>query len=457
LVVEDVHWADRSTLDLLLFLVHTLQSGALLLVLTYRSDELHRRHPLRPLLAGLDRSERAERLEVDRFGRADLADLLAGILGAPPAAGLLERIYGRSQGNAFFAEELLAAGQRDDGRGLPPSLENVVLTRIQVLPDDAQAVLRVAAAAGCPVEHRLLAAVAQLPEAELLDALRAAVTHQVLLPDPSSETYAFRHALTQEALHAELLPGERVRLHAAFARAISEHPDLVGPHQATITARLAYHWVKAQDPVRALPAAIQAGMQAQAVFAFADAQQHFETALGLWDQVPDAAERATLSRGMVLGHAAESAFVAGDPVRAIALTRAALAEVEPGDDPVQAGLLHGRLGGYLAATGGHGALAEYEQAVALIPTWPPSAERAGVLAEFGQALMIQARYRDSRALCEEARAPARPARRLRRATPGGRWVWTWPSWVTSRGASSSSGRRAGSPRRLPRSTTWLVR
>jgi DNA-binding CsgD family transcriptional regulator len=406
LVVEDVHWADRSTLDLLLFLVHNLQAGALLLVLTYRSDELHRRHPLRPLLAGLDRSGRAERLEVDRFGRADLADLLAGILGAPPAAGLVERIYGRSQGNAFFAEELLAAGQQDNGHGLPPGLENVVLTRIQVLPDDAQAVLRVAAAACCPVEHGLLAAVAQLPEAELLAALRAAVAHQVLIPDPASETYAFRHALTQEALHAELLPGERVRLHAALAGAISQQPDLVGPHQATLAARLAYHWVKAHDPVRALPVAVQAGLQAQAIFAFADAQQHFETALELWDQVPDAAERATLSRGMVLRHAAESAFTAGDPGRAIALIRAALGQVEPGDDPVQAGLLHGRLGGYLAATGGEGALVEYEQAVALVPPAPPSAERAAVLAEFGEALMIQARYRDSRALCEEAIAIA---------------------------------------------------
>ena len=407
LVVEDVHWADRSTLDLLTFLAHNLQAGALLLVLTYRTDELHRRHPLRPLLAGLDRSGRAERLEVDRFGRADLADLLAGILGSPPDAPLLERIYDRSQGNAFFAEELLAAGRQDDGRGLPPRLENVVLTRIQVLPDDAQAVLRVAAAACGPVEHGLLAAVAQLPDAELLAALRAAVAHQVLIPDPVSETYAFRHALTQDALHAELLPGERVRLHAAFARAISEHPDLVGPDQATMAARLAYHWVKAHDPVRALPAAVQAGLQSRAVFAFADAQQHFETALELWDQVPDAEERATLSRAMVLRYAAESAFTAGDPVRAIALTRAALAQVEPGGDPVQAGVLHGRLGSYLAATGAEGALAEYEQAVALVPPAPPSAERAGVLAELGEALMIQARHRDSRALCEEAIAIAR--------------------------------------------------
>ena len=406
LVVEDLHWADRSTLDLLAFLVHNLQAGALLLVLTYRSDELHRRHPLQPLLAGLDRSGRAERLEVDRFDLADLADLLTGILGAAPDDGLLERIYDRSQGNAFFAEELVAAGQQDDGRGLPPRLENVVLTRIQVLPDDTQAVLRIAAAASRPVEHGLLAVVAQLPEAELLGALRAAVAHQVLVPDAVSETYAFRHALTEEALYGQLLPGERARLHAAFARAISEQPDLVGSNPAAKLARLAYHWVRAHDPVHALPATIQAGLQAQAAYAFADAQQHFETALELWDQVPDAAEHAALSRAKVQRHAAESAYTAGDPVRAIALTRAALAQVDPGDDPVQAGLLHGRLGGYLAATGGQGAMAEYEQAVALVPPAPPLVERAEVLAEFGQALMIQARYRDSRALCEEAIAIA---------------------------------------------------
>ena len=261
-----------------------------------------------------------------------------------------------------------------------------MLTRIQVLPDDTQAMLRVAAAASRPVEHGLLAAVAQLPEAELLGALRAAVAHQVLVPDPVSETYTFRHALTEEALYGQLLPGERARLHAAFARAISEHPDLVGSNPAATSSRLAYHWVKAHDPVRALPATIQAGLQAQAAYAFADAQQHFETALELWDQVPDAAEHAALSRARVLRHAAESAYTAGDPVRAIALTRAALAQVDPGDDPVQAGLLHGRLGGYLAATGGQGAMAEYEQAVALVPPrhrrpsgrgcWPRSAKRS---------------------------------------------------------------------------------
>jgi DNA-binding CsgD family transcriptional regulator/tetratricopeptide (TPR) repeat protein len=408
LVVEDLHWADRSTLDLLTFLVRNLRAG-LLLVLTYRTDELHRRHPLRPFLAGLDRSGRAERLEVGRFDRVDLADLLAGILGMRPDDELVERIYRRSGGNAFFAEELLATTHQGgaNGRSLPPSLENVLLSRVQVLPEDAQATLRVVATASGRVEHELLAAVSELPEADLLAALRAAVAHQVLVPDPATETYAFRHALTQEALYAELLPGDRARLHAAFARVLTQRPDLAEPNRLATPARLAYHWVRAHDPARALPAAVEAGLHSEAAYGFADAQRHFETALELWDQVADAEQRLGLDRAAVLQHAADSAFLAGDPNRAITLTQAALADVDAARDPVRAGLLHGRLGGYLRATGGEGAVAQYEAAVRLVPTSPPLAERAQVLAAFGEALIGQGHYRESRDLCEEAIAIAR--------------------------------------------------
>jgi len=315
LIMEDLHWADRSTLDLLTFLVRNLR-GALLLVLTYRDDELHRRHPLRPFLAGLDRSGRVERLEVSRFDLVETADLLAGILGVRPDDGLVERIYRRSEGNAFFVEELLAATQQSGGRSLPASLENVVLSRVQDLPEDAQAALRLVAAAGAPVEAELLAAVSELPDADLVAGLRAAVAHQVLVPDPGTETLAFRHALTQEALYAELLPGERARLHARFAQALTEHPELATADPRAAPARLAYHWVRAHDPGRALPAAVQAGLQSVAAYGFADAQRQFETALELWDQVADAGERAGRDHVEVVQLAAEAAYLAGDPTRA---------------------------------------------------------------------------------------------------------------------------------------------
>ena len=405
LITEDLHWADRSTLDLLAFLVRNLRAP-LLLVLTYRTDELHRGHPLRPFLAGLDRSARVNRLEVARFDRAGVADLMEGILGTRPDDDLTERIYRRSDGNAFFAEELLAATRQGDRHSLPPSLQNILLTRVQDLSDDAQATLRIVAAAGGRVGLELLAAVSDLTESGLLAALRAAVAHQVLVPDPGTETYGFRHALTQEALYAELLPGERARLHAAFARVLTEHSELAGPDLLAAPARLAYHWVRAGDPARALPAAVAAGVQSASAYGFADAQRHFEMALGLWDRVTDAEARLGLDRAAVLQHAAQAAYLAGDPNRAITRTREALAGVDAGEDPVRAGLLHARLGGYLGATGGAGALEQYQAAVRLVPASPPLAERAQVLAALGEALMAQGRYHESRDLCAEAIAIA---------------------------------------------------
>jgi ATP/maltotriose-dependent transcriptional regulator MalT len=402
LVTEDLHWADRSTLDLLTFLVRNMRAP-LLLVLTYRTDDLHRRHPLRPFLAELDRSERVQRLDVDRFDRAELATLLEGSLGSRPGVELVERIYRRSEGNAFFAEELLGAlRERDGNASLPPRLENVLLSRVQMLSEDTQATLRIVAAASGPVEHELLAAVSDLPEAGLFAALRAAVAHQVLVPDPASETYTFRHALTQEALYGDLLPGERAQLHAAFAQALTDRPALAGPSHGSTSARLAYHWVRAHQPAQALPSAMEAGLQSQAAYGFADARRHFETVLELWDQVADPEQRLGLDRATVLRHAAESAYLAGDPSRAITLTRAAIAAVDEAADPVRAGLLHALLGGYLHATGGQGAVAEYEAAVRLVPEQPPRAERAQVLAALGEALMGQGHHRESRELCEEA-------------------------------------------------------
>ena len=158
----------------------------------------------------------------------------------------------------FFAEELLAATcQGDgDGRSLPPSLQNVLLSRVHDLPEEAQATLRLVAAAGGRVEHELLVAVSDLPEAGLLAAL-AAVAHQLLVPDAATETYALRHTLTQEALYGELLPGERSRLHAAFARVLAERPELVAPARGAAPPGSS---TTGQGPRAglALPAALQA-------------------------------------------------------------------------------------------------------------------------------------------------------------------------------------------------------
>ena len=412
LVVEDLHWADRSTRDLLAFLVRNLRHGRLLLLLTYRSDELHRRHPLRPLLAVLERDRRVERLELGRFDRGEVAAQLTGILGVAPRIRLVDRIHARSGGNAFFVEELAAAARGAPAPGglegeLPPSLRDTLLARIELLPEPTQQVLRVAAAAGGRVEHELLAEVAALPEPELLAGLREAVSAQVLLVDADHGTYGFRHALVKEAVYGELLPGERTRLHDRFAVALqraSAGPQRVDP---ALAAELAWHWYAAHDLERALPAAVEAGLAAERSYAFAEAQRHFERALELWERVP--AAPTGLDRVELLGRAAEAAANAGVTDRAISLVRGALAEVDPEQDPLRAGLLTQRLAHHLRTAGRPGAFEAYQEAVRLVPPSPPTAERASVLAGLGQALMLRASFAEARAVCEEAIAAARAA------------------------------------------------
>jgi DNA-binding CsgD family transcriptional regulator/tetratricopeptide (TPR) repeat protein len=404
-VMEDLHWADRSTRDLVAFLAALLRSGRVLVVGTFRSDELDRRHPLRRLLGELARNRRVQRLELPRFTRAEVAELLAGLLGADPPARLVDDIYARSEGNPFFAEELLLAGEGADPRVLPPSLREVLLTRVVRLGDRTQQLLRVAAAAGPGVTQPLLAAVVGIHEAELLGGLREAVDQQLLLPDPGGgDGYVFRHALLAEAVYSELLAGERVRLHTALASALEAGVE-AGGAPASRAARLAYHWAAAGDQPRALTASIQAAAAAEQVYAFAEAQLQLERALALWDRVPDAAERAGMDRVGLLARCAEAAYGTGDLTRAAELVRQALGLVDQERQPLRAGLLHERLAHCLRRLRDPAALDAHQQAVRLVPP-QPSVERAWVLGSLAQYLAMVDHLAEARGPAEEAIAIA---------------------------------------------------
>jgi len=407
LVVEDLHWADPSTRALLTFLVRNLRQGRLLLVLTYRTDELHRRHPLRPFLAELDRSWWVERLKLERFERSELVAQVTGILGQPPKAELVDELFARAQGNAFFTEELLAAATCGLAGELPPTLRDTLMARIELLPDRTQHVLRVAAAAGREVEHQLLAAVAGLPEPDLFEALREAVSSHVLVADNTDDSYAFRHALVQEAVYGDLLPGERGRLHASFAARLEAQPSRGGVcHDATVAAELAHHWYAAHDLERALPAAVTAGLAAERTHANAEARRQFEHAVELWERVPAVHGTLPLDRAGLLWHAGEAAYRAGEADRAIALLRAAIEAVDAVADPHRAGVITSHLAGFLRHSGKEGAFGTYKEAVRLVPADPATPERAQVLAALGQAMMLKPLWQEARAICEEAIAIA---------------------------------------------------
>ena len=272
----------------------------------------------------------------------------------------------------------------------------------------AQTAVRVAAAGGRRVHHRLLAAAAALPEPDLTEALRAAVLDHVLIA--SRDGYAFRHALLQEVVYEELLPGERARLHAAFAAALETSPDVAGGTTATVAAEIAHHWSCAGDRPRALAAAVRAGDEAERVGALAEAARQHRRALDLWPAVPDAQRIAGVDRATLLARAAAAPAWAGDPAEAIRLVDSAIALVDEDREPVRAAFLHERRGLYLWLMGrGSAGVQDFERAVELIPAEHPSAERARALGGLGLILMLSGRPARSREHAEAAAAVARAA------------------------------------------------
>jgi DNA-binding CsgD family transcriptional regulator len=415
LVIEDLHWADRSTRDLLAFLVRTLRGGRVALIASYRSDELNRRHPLRPLLAELVRLPDLERIELAPFGRAELTEHLQAVAGQPVPPAVVDRILARSEGNAFFAEELVAAGAIRADIALPDALADVLLGRIEALSELAQEVLKVAAVAGRRVAHQLLVAASPLPEAEVERGLRDAIAGQVLVASAATESYRFRHALLQEAVYGDLLPGERTRLHATYARLLAEAaPD--GDDDA-LAAELAWHCLASHDLPGGLAALVRAAAHAATVFAPSEAFRHLTQALELWPRVPDAAAVAGLDRFELLVRAAEAASHSGEFRQAVGLAKEAIEVVDEEAEPLRAALAYDRLSGYLLDAEPEVEVVRLDQqmlaaswrAVELVPAEPPTPLRARVAAGLARSLMVARDYEAAREHGEEALAVARAA------------------------------------------------
>ena len=388
LVFEDVQWADRSTLDLLALLIARASGRRLLVVLTVRSDELHRAHPFRRMAAHWEQQRLVQRLELERLGPQDVAAQIEAIVGERPDGELIEFVAERSEGIPLFVEELLGAvrdGRRDHDY-LPPSLRDVLLARAELLSPSAQHVLRVVSAGGRWVPDGLLASVAELPAAELNAGLREAVEQQLLVVDASGRGYGFRHELARAAIHDDLLPGERAQLHQAYAEAIEGNAELAGS-ELDANSMLAYHWMAAHDLPRALPASVRAGRAAAEASAPSAAQRHFELALGLWNQVPDADRRAGIGHPELLEAAAAAASRSGAVDRGLALVDEALCEVGHDGAVEHRAMLLVRRAELLGDLGrDEDGLAVLEQAVGLLPLDVPSRVSARVLGRFSRAL-----------------------------------------------------------------------
>ncbi len=406
LVVEDVHWADQSTRDLLSFLFSRQFDTAVAVVASYRSDELHRRHPLRGALAEWSRLPAVSRLQLDPLPQSAARELIRGLQPGSLLEHDLQLIVERAEGNPFFIEELVAAAEVSGG-ALPTNLADLLLVRLDQLDDNGRLVVRAASVVGRRVPHDLLAQGAGLDSAALDQALRAAVEANVLIA-VEADSYAFRHALLAEAVYQDLLPGERVRLHAAYATALA-----TGRADGT-AAELARHARASHDLVTALRASIQAGDEAMAVGGPDEAARHYELALEL---LADPAVSAAVGQegdltavdpiSLVL-RASNAAAAAGHWFRAMALVEEQLRAL-PADAPLidRVRLLQAVAEFALHLDSPVDILAMTTEAVQLLPAEPPTALRARVLNTHARAFADRARKDEAIQFATKAQQLAR--------------------------------------------------
>jgi len=318
LVIEDAHWADRSTRDMLSFLFSRPFTTPVGIVASYRSDDLHRRHPLRRQVAEWSRLREIDRVALTRLPddavRALVAQLVPDGLDAKELAGLTQNVVDRADGNAFFVEELTSAAT-DGDPWLPVDLADVLLVRLDRLEETARRVVRTASVSGRKVAHDMLEVVSGLDPVALDEGLRGAVEANVLVAEHGR--YAFRHALLAEAVYDDLLPGERVRLHGRYAAALRD-----GEVHGT-AAELARHARLATDLDLALDASIRAGHEATSVGGPDEAAYHYQQALELLAD-PSRFARADLEVSKLVVQAADALNASGDPERAVALITAHL-------------------------------------------------------------------------------------------------------------------------------------
>jgi DNA-binding CsgD family transcriptional regulator len=406
LVIEDLHWADASTRHLVTFLARMLHRERVAIIETYRTDDLHRRHPLRGVIAELLRLPMVALIELGPLPAAALAEILSHVPNAssPLSAATLNSLVERAEGNAYYAEELVTASSSSGGT-LPTGLAALLMSRVERLSDPAQQVLRAAAVAGGGAADDLVRAASGLPDDVYEEAVREAAGHQLLAPD-GPDGYRFRHALLREAVYGDLMPGERTRLHARLASLLAGVPGAA--------AELAHHCMASHDIPGAFAASIRAGTEAERLGAPAEAHRHYDLALELWVRVTAAERIAGMTRGKLGLKSALAAAASGDVPRAVHLLRRIRDRLSGPAGRAEGAELRCRVGERLA----------YHLLQSENPQWyvealdvaeatvretldePPTWYRARAMATYAIALMVAHRDDDARDWASRAREAA---------------------------------------------------
>jgi ATP/maltotriose-dependent transcriptional regulator MalT len=397
-VLDDLHWADRATRELFGFLARVLRHGRVLLIGTYRDDELHRGHPLRPLIAELSRVREVDRIDLCRFSRRESAQHLAALLNGSITEQMVEDVYCRAEGNAFFTEELACSvecGQADD---LSWTLQDLFLTRVEALPEQTRRLLRLICCAYQPTHTALIARLADLDEVELAERLRPAFEAQILIGDGHQDAFRFRHALMRAVLREDLLPGERARICRRLGQILEAEPGLVSDEAREV--QMSHYWYRANQPDKALASSLRAARAANAMFAFADELAMLEWALELWDGAPHPADEPA-DEIYWMYRASLAASRAGSPERGLSFAEAGLAAIDAEARPTLAAHLHDQRAAHLCDLD----RPDYEnwyRAVELLPAEKYPAKRAFMLSRLSGKLNLAGRIEESLAAATEA-------------------------------------------------------
>jgi DNA-binding CsgD family transcriptional regulator/Tfp pilus assembly protein PilF len=302
--LEDIHWADPTSQELLRYLARAIEHDPILVVCTYRSDELHRRHPLNTLIAYLTRERLYHEVRLAPLSRPETATLLKALLARPLPDDLIDRLYERTEGNPFFLEEIVKALRDQDqlehllaapatdlsSLDMPMTVKASILGRTRTLDELTLDVLRDAAVIGRRFTFDTLLGVTGASEAELLRVLEITIQQHLVDEEGDDDAYRFRHELIREALYDDLLGRERRIKHRAVLRVLEEQsaqaPD-------SLVSQLAYHSLQARDLGKAASYARQAGDVAFQMYAYREAVAQYETALE-WADSADLRWRADL-------------------------------------------------------------------------------------------------------------------------------------------------------------------
>jgi DNA-binding NarL/FixJ family response regulator len=389
---EDLHWADAMTWDLFEFLARNLIDERLVLVGTYRANEVGDNVLQRRRLAELSRVPAARRINLGGLERAEVTERVTALLGDAPSAAFVDQIVARGQGNPFFTEELVAAHMA--GESIPTVLSDLITAEIADLDDRTREVVGAIAAVGRETNHDLLRAIVDLTNDELEKALRNAVDTNLIVVDAKTDAYRFRHPLLGEVAYAELLPPQRARLHRRIADAIQNEPPAVLA-RADRAGEVAFHLDRSGDTEAAFVALLAAADAAQG-YAPRAALGHLERAFELWDTVGESS--VGVDRSARLWQAAELASAAVGHLRAVELARAA---TQVGPAPFGAPWAHERLGRYLWLAGAlDESRVEYERAAELL-AGVDDAQAAAVFAGLAQAELMSARYESAERTCNK--------------------------------------------------------